>query len=277
MNSIHTNAVAFNALRTLSEANDKLERSTGRLSSGNRVATAVDDGGAFTVAQGLRGDLKAHASVDQQLAQGQGLLDVSLAAGTLISDTLQQARAALVRLGDPALTVEDRARAEVAFTSRITEMQGYRDNAAYNGSNLLDGSIAPPGVNLLSNIDGSMTLIPAPDLSTIIDGLLPPPADAPAAVALLDGTNPAFATAETTVATALNTLGTVAKRVETLRVFNEAVRDATQAGLGSVVDADLARETAVLEALQTRQQLITQSLSIVNQSPQALLGLFNGG
>ena len=45
-------------------------------------------------------------------------------------------------------------------------------------------------------------------------------------------------------------------------------------GLGSLVDADLAKESAQLQALQIRQQLGTQALSMANQAPQTLLSLF---
>jgi flagellin len=40
------------------------------------------------------------------------------------------------------------------------------------------------------------------------------------------------------------------------------------------VDADLAKESAHLQALQVQQQLGAQSLSIANRAPQVLLGLF---
>ena len=44
--------------------------------------------------------------------------------------------------------------------------------------------------------------------------------------------------------------------------------------MGNLVDADLAKESAKLQALQTKQQLGVQALGIANQSPQMLLGLF---
>ena len=49
---------------------------------------------------------------------------------------------------------------------------------------------------------------------------------------------------------------------------------ALNSGLGSLVDADLAKESAQLTALQIRQQLGTQALSLANQAPQSLLSLF---
>jgi flagellin len=41
-----------------------------------------------------------------------------------------------------------------------------------------------------------------------------------------------------------------------------------------LVDADLATESARLQALQTKQQLGIQALSIANQAPTAVLALF---
>jgi flagellin len=44
--------------------------------------------------------------------------------------------------------------------------------------------------------------------------------------------------------------------------------------VGNLVDADLAKESARLTALQTKQQLGVQALGIANQSSSILLGLF---
>ena len=51
------------------------------------------------------------------------------------------------------------------------------------------------------------------------------------------------------------------------------ISDATEEGLSDIVDADLARESACLMALQVQQQLAVQTLGIVNSAPQALLAL----
>ena len=50
--------------------------------------------------------------------------------------------------------------------------------------------------------------------------------------------------------------------------------DALNSGLGALVDADLAKESAKLQALQVRQQLCIQTLGLANQGPQVLLSLF---
>jgi flagellin len=56
--------------------------------------------------------------------------------------------------------------------------------------------------------------------------------------------------------------------------YNAKKMDAMTVGLGSLVDADLARESSTLEGLQVRQQLGVQTLGLANQGPQILLNLF---
>lgn len=111
---------------------------------------------------------------------------------------------------------------------------------------------------------------------------------ASAAAATFDGTaafatvpaNPAAQTAaavQTSIdawAGALQTLGTTSKSLERQITFNTKLQDALEAGAGNLVDADLAKESAKLTALQTKQQLGVQALSIANQSSGILLSLF---
>jgi flagellin len=90
----------------------------------------------------------------------------------------------------------------------------------------------------------------------------------------VDSTIKTFATVEAAVNSALAKFGADARAIDSGISTNRAKIDALDAGLGALVDADLAKESARLQALQIRQQLGTQSLSIANQAPQALLSLF---
>lgn len=74
--------------------------------------------------------------------------------------------------------------------------------------------------------------------------------------------------------TSLNNLGSYSRYVDSQINFNEAKMDAQEAGMGALIDADLAKESARLQSLQIRQQLGAQALSIANQAPQVLLSLF---
>ena len=87
------------------------------------------------------------------------------------------------------------------------------------------------------------------------------------AIAAIDG-------AIETVSGALTRIGAGLRQIEGLSEFTKQLQDSVKEGLGALVDADLAEESARLTSLQTRQQLATQSLSIANQQSQSLLALF---
>jgi flagellin len=69
-------------------------------------------------------------------------------------------------------------------------------------------------------------------------------------------------------------LGARLSQIEGQQEFTKQLTDSLKEGLGALVDADLAEESARLTSLQTKQQLAIQSLAIANQQGQALLGLF---
>jgi flagellin len=78
----------------------------------------------------------------------------------------------------------------------------------------------------------------------------------------------------TEVSGKLSKLGTGAKALNGHLNFVGKLQDTIDSGIGNLVDADLAKESAKLQALQTKQQLGVQALSIANQSSSILLGLF---
>ena len=74
--------------------------------------------------------------------------------------------------------------------------------------------------------------------------------------------------------TALANLGSDMARITAQAEFIKQTEEAVRIGLGALVDADLARESANLTSLQVRQQLGVQAIGIANSAPQVLLGLF---
>ena len=97
---------------------------------------------------------------------------------------------------------------------------------------------------------------------------------APAMATGATATSAVVQTAIDLTATAMQTLGTTSKSLERQLTFTSKLQDALETGIGNLVDADLAKESARLTALQTKQQLGVQALSIANQSGSILLGLF---
>jgi flagellin len=78
--------------------------------------------------------------------------------------------------------------------------------------------------------------------------------------------------------TALNkdlaTLGAQSKALDVQKKFLGKLSDSIEAGIGNLVDADLAKESARLQALQVKQQLGAQALSIANSAPSIVLSFF---
>jgi flagellin len=72
----------------------------------------------------------------------------------------------------------------------------------------------------------------------------------------------------------LATMGSQSKALEVQRDFLKGLSDTVEKGIGNLVDADLAKESAKLQSLQIKQQLGAQALSIANQAPQVILSLF---
>jgi flagellin len=92
-------------------------------------------------------------------------------------------------------------------------------------------------------------------------------------VAALLATGGTFTTQYNDVSTALNTYGNLTNLVNNQVSFNTSKIASLQQGLGALVDANEAQESASLQALQVQQQLSTSALSIAEQTPSLLTKL----
>lgn len=270
-NSVHSNASALIALQNLNQINDRMAATQNRISTGLRVQGAKDNSAVWAIAQNQRADFGALESVKSSLDRATSLADVSLAAGESISDLIIQMRQKAVAAADPSQTPESRAAYNDDFQSLLRSVQQFADSASFDGVNLLDNSQGAP-LAFLANVNALDTISIDPhDLTVAGLGLagqdLLSQAGAEAARLLID-------TALATVNSSMATLGAQAKQVETHNKFVTKLMDALETGIGKLVDADLAKESARLQALQVQQQLGAQALSIANQAPQIILSLF---
>jgi flagellin len=269
-NSINTNPGVFVALRTLNTVNRGLDVSQNRVSTGLKIAGALDDASNFSIAQGIRGELKAIGAVTQGLNNAKGIGKVAIAGTTAVSNLLQDVRVKLTELSNEGITTAQRTILESDFNQLLSQAANFIDNAVFNGVNLLDSSSS--NVNTLSNLTGSTLSLSFQDLRTTVNALAGSSfGSATLAQAVLSSE---YSDLESAVNTALGSLGAEVRALELQTTFLEQISDATEEGLGNIVDADLARESAKLTALQVQQQLSVQTLGIANQRPQSLLGLF---
>ena len=268
-NSVITNSGAIISQKFLRANSNEIVGVQNRVSSGLRVNTVTDDASTFAVAAGLRGDIKSYTAIAASLQAAKVLGTVAVQAGETISKRLEDIKAKVVQLADESLSSSSRATYNADLNSMVTEVNGYLDQANYFGSNLLGTGSGSGNVLVVANIDASALTMRAQAVS---DLGLASIANASAAQASLAS----LATFKGSLDTGLANLGADLKRLDAQVEFIKQTEETVRIGLGALVDADMAKETAQLQSLQVRQQLGVQAIGIANQQPQTLLSLLRG-
>lgn len=274
VNGVNNNAQSLVALQNLNATNKSLEETTDRISSGLKVASAKDNAAVFSVAQGLRGEHAAYDVIQVSLDRSKSVGDVAIAAGETASDILIQLREkALSATKD--IDATSRAAYQEDFNGLIDQLSKIVGAAEFDGVNLLDNS-NPAGLEFVADASATTTLrVDAEDFSyggpnVVLDPATHDLSDPANAQLALD----AIKTSLTNVNGALSRLGGATQKIENHENFVNRLQNVLTEGVGSLVDADLGKESALLQSLQVKQQLGVQAMSIANQSPQTILSLF---
>ena len=265
-NSINTNYGAAIALQNLNKTAAQLETTQNRINTGMKVSSAKDNGAIFAIATTQRANMGAMDAVKNSLQRGQSIVDVALAAGDTATSALEEMKALAVNI---ASSTGDAQTAYLAdYNALGKEVDTALKGASFDGVNLWNTTTA---TNVTTNTSGGTYQVGfgTTDIAAAT-GITGVTTTATAATA----TTTAVDAAIKEVTTRLATLGTQSKSIGRQLTFVNKLQDATEAGIGNLVDADLAKESARLTALQTKQQLGVQALSIANSSSQTVLSLF---
>ena len=272
MTSVNTNYGAMVALQQLNKTNSELQTTQSRINTGLQVASAKDNGAVFAIAQTMRSDVAAYEGVKQSLDRSISTVDTALAAGEAISDLMVEMKEKALSASDSSLSSTQRSAYNEDFKALRDQIGTIVENAEFNGANLIkNGATA---TKALANTTGSAITVLPQDLSLTGSNLT-----------ITAGTEINTVTNATTVIgqisaslsninTALSKMGTASKALEVHSEFVTKLSDSLEAGIGNLVDADMARESAKLQSLQTKQQLGVQALSIANSSSGLALSFF---
>ncbi|MFO1013090.1 MAG: flagellin [Caulobacteraceae bacterium] len=269
LNSVNTNVGAMLALQSLNAINRELFTVQNRISTGLKVASAKDDPATWAIAQHQRSELSGLDAVTASLQRGQSIVDVAMTAGESIVDILGQMKQKALAAQDTSLDAASRASLLQDYDALRKQIDQVANNSDFNGVSLISAGSAG-SVKALANTRATATInVDHVDLSTsgsILSGVIP---DA------FGNVNMANLEASIKAATAaVAKLGSGAKALDTHLNFIEKLHDTMEASIGRLVDADIAKEAARYQALQVKQQLAIQALSIANRAPQMLLQLF---
>ena len=273
MNSVNTNVGALIALQNLNATNTELMQVQGRINTGKKVASAKDNGAIWAIAQNQRAASGALNAVKDSLQRTQSTIDVAISAGESISDILLQMKEKALAAADTTLDTTSRGALNEDFKSLRDQLAKAVSNAEFNGANMI--KTAGATMMALANADGTSKITVAAINLGLGGGQVT--VASTSTIGTVTTATAMIATVNTSIAnvsTALSKFGTGSKSVGSHLTFINKLQDSIDAGVGNLVDADLAKESAKLQALQTKQQLGVQALGIANQSSSILLGLF---
>ena len=273
LNSVNTNSDAALALQNLNSTNAQISTLQTQITTGLAVSTAANNGAVWAIAQGQRAQVAALGSVTQSLQRGQSAVDVALSAGQTVSDLLVQIKTKVLAAADTSLNTSSRAALNNDFKSLLNQISTVVGNANFNGVNLLKNGAT--NYTALANADAtSVITVKAQDLSLggANIGLAATASFSTATQA--QNYISSVDSAIQNVSTALGALGTGSNALGAQANFVSNLSSTLNTGIGNLVDADLAQASAQLQALQTKQQLGVQALSIANGERGTLLSLF---
>ncbi len=271
--SVNTNNGAAIALQYLNKTEGQLTQTQSAINSGYKVATARDDGAIYAIAQNQRGNVAGYSAVINSINNATSAVDVALSAGQSISDLLIQMKQKALAAADSSLDTASRQALNANFTALRDQITTIVNNASFNGFNLVNGSTTK--ITALASADGARRITTDAQNMKLSSTIM-----------TVRGTNTIStqAKASTLIATIQTSLSNVNSALAKLSAgaakfsiqgtFAQKLSDTLTQGIGNLVDANMASESAKLQSLQVKQQLGVQALSIANQSPQTILSLF---
>ncbi len=183
--------------------------------------------------------------------------EVSTATGGRVTASYNQATGVFTYVAPEAIVTTNELTVTTPGTNRAWLGQGVAAGAVTGSSvttTIADLDFTVGGAGALQTVSGAANLLATAGSALTVSG------DLEAAIITLN--------------VQMASLGSQAKALDIQQNFLVSLSDTVEKGIGNLVDADLAKESAKLQSLQIKQQLGAQALSIANQSPQVLLSLF---
>ena len=272
--SVNTNRAALIALQNLNNTSERLGMSQNRISTGLKVQNAKDNAAVWSIAQDQRADIGALAAVKMSLDRAASVAEVTMTAGESVSDILVQMKEKVIAAQDPSLDTTSRTALNADYRSLVRQITQVIGSATFDGANVLNGSLAVD-IKFLASADAASFITLSVKDMTVGGSIVTLPAGSSInSVTNATAVMTALTASLANVNAALGDIGAQARQIEAHNVFVSKLTDVLETGVGNLVDADMAKEGAKLQALQVQQQLGAQALSIANTAPQIVLSLF---
>ena len=277
--SIQTNISSLIALTNFGKASTELDNISEVISTGLNISSSKDDSSNFSIAQGIRGEVKSIDAVIRGINNAKGIAEVAISGATAVSNLFQDIRQRVTDGSNPANTAAQQLLMQNDYTSLLQQMRQFMENSEFNGVNILIETNVPfntivgavNDVEVLKDLQGTSLTLEGQRLDLSYALLLQEDITTPTNASQ---TLTVLLQEERRVNNAIASLGSNFRALEQQTRYLEILKDATETGLGNIVDANMARASAKLTSSQVRKELAAQTLSIANQSPEVFLGLF---
>jgi flagellin len=272
--SVNTNTGAMNALQYLNQTQGQLAVTQNAISSGLTVSSAKDNGAIYAIAQNERGQVAGYTAVTNSINNGTSSIDVALSAGQSISDLLIQLKQQALSASDTSLDTASRQALNASFQALLGQITTIVKGASFNGTNLVNGSTNQ--ITALASSDGTRRITTSAQNMSLSGSIVTLKSTASISTQTkASSLVSAIQSSLTNVNAALAKLSAGAAKFSIQATFAQKLSDTLTQGIGNLVDANMAQESAQLQSLQVKQQLGVQALSIANQAPETILSLFH--
>jgi flagellin len=140
MTVINTNVGALMARTYATKANDKMQTSMERLSSGLRINSAADDAAGLAVANKMQSQLSGIKMAIRNSQDGISLVQTAESGMGEITNMILRMRELAVQMENGIYTSKDRDNAQLEINALLAEVDKIANNTRFNDVNVLDGS-----------------------------------------------------------------------------------------------------------------------------------------
>ncbi|WP_082537264.1 hypothetical protein, partial [Aureimonas sp. Leaf460] len=243
MVSINTtyNGIAVAALRRV---NSDLQTTQSRIATGYRVNSAKDDPSVWAAASTLRSDAAASDNLKNTLTTAKAQADAGIAAIDGVSEVLQKVSDIVVAANAAGAATAQQVADVGVYITQITALVA---GASLNGKNVLvtANNLSASTVVVNGATVGALAYTSASLVAQTNIALVMGATDATKVLAL----NGKIALAQGEASATASALGSFSSGAETMLSFSEKLTDIRNSAISGMVDADLEKESAKLQAL----------------------------
>ncbi|NGR07374.1 flagellin FliC [bacterium SGD-2] len=286
MSVINTNYLALVSQNNLNKSQNALGQAIERLSSGLRINSAKDDAAGQAIANRMTAQIKGLTQAARNANDGISIAQTTEGSLNEINNNLQRIRELTVQAYNGTNSKEDLDSINEEIKARLDEIQRVAEKSEFNGTFVLNGSIASGIAIQVGSRDGDTITIKGTDAT--VGALLSGAAAISSGGLVIETTTGVSGAVIASVASgALAEIDKAIERVDTMRSDLGAIQNRFQstitnlnntinnlsASRSRIEDADYAVEVSNMTRAQILQQAGTSVLAQANQVPQTVLSL----